>query len=334
MKYSIVMPIYKRLDVVDYCLDSIRSQDLQPLELIAVDNNIDTYESKRLNDKLKIFSKKTKIPCKVIKSPKNSGAIARNIGAKMANGDFIAFLDSDVILDKNYYQVLSKYFLKNKRLIAIQGLDRSLIDYQKSLIKSRFKQKIIFFFEQFFETSFLINKKIPYVSPSLAVAHPNSLEDFELKSEWISTCAGIFKKNVFKKYNFPNQFVTYSNNEYLILSHKLFKDKFGTMIYTSKAKYKDIQTQSGRIKKIPLMYQIEAYDWFIFLKLYKLNSIDFLIFLKSRVGHLFYNLVRSILKKNCSFRNVYHSISSCFYPLLHIRQIYKEDLSFYERDFM
>ena len=67
---------------------------------------------------------------------------------------------------------------------------------------------MLFLFEQFFETSFLLYKDKPYVSPSLAVAHPNVLKNFEVSSQWISTCAGVFKKEIFKKYKFPIQFIT------------------------------------------------------------------------------------------------------------------------------
>lgn len=334
MKYSIIIPVYKRLEIIDLCLQSIAEQELKPLEVIFLDNNIDLIESNNLEYKVENFSKTTNIKSKLIKSPKNSGALARNIGAKVANGDYVAFLDSDVILDSNYYKVISSYFLNNDKLIGIQGLDKSLIDYQKSLEKKRFYKKILFALEQFFETSFLINQKNAFVSPSLAVAHPNVLRNFEVYSQWISTCAGVFKKEVFDNYNFPKQFVTYSNNEYLIFSHKLFQDKLGLMIYTSKAKYRDIQTSSGRIKKIALMYQIEAYDWFIFLKLFDFNLKYSLIFLKSRIGHLIYNVLRSIIKENLSIKYFFHSIFSIIYPLIHIRSILKEDLSFYERDFM
>ena len=334
MKYSIVMPVYKRLDVIDFSLKSIESQELKPFELIVVDNNIDSEESEKLNEIIKKFRKRTNIYSQIINSPKNSGSIARNIGAEFAKGDFIAFLDSDVILDENYYSVLSSYFLKNEKLIAIQGLDKSLVDYQKSLEKSKFFKKMLFLFEQFFETSFLLYKDKPYVSPSLAVAHPNVLKNFEVSSQWISTCAVVFKKEIFKKYKFPMQFITYSNNEYLFFSHKLFQDKLGLMIYTSKARYKDIQTKSGRLSQIPLMYQIESYDWFIFLKLFKFNTKNLIIFLKSRIGHMIYNLMKSFLKDRFSIKNIYHSIISIFYPLINIRSILKDDLSFYEKDFM
>ena len=142
----------------------------------------------------------------------------------MSKGDFVAFLDSDVVLDKDYYEILLNYFSVNKKLIAIQGLDRSLLLDSKTNNRFKLIDKLIYLFEDFFETSSLFNRRNGYVSPSLAVAHPNVQTDFEVKSEWISTCAGIFKKYLFNKYEFPNQFITYSNNEYVMFSYNLFKN--------------------------------------------------------------------------------------------------------------
>ena len=169
----------------------------------------------------------------ILKSSKNSSAIARNIGARSSNGDLVAFLDSDVILDSDYYKNLITYFSNRKNLIAIQGTDRSLIKLQIKNNNNIF-YKLVYYFEQFFETSLIFNQKNAYVSPSMAVAHPNVKNDFEVSSQWISTCAGLFKREIFEDYSFPSQFVTYSNNEYLLFSHQLFLDKRGEMIYTVK----------------------------------------------------------------------------------------------------
>ena len=332
LNYSIVIPVFERNNILKKCLESVLNQNLKPIEVIIVDNNNNNFESIKLNNLIS----KTCYEClniRILKSYKNSGAIARNIGAKSSKGDLVAFLDSDVILDSDYYDILINYFYYKKNLIAIQGTDRALIESQKKDDRNNVFYKIFYCFEQFFETSLIFNKKSAYVSPSMAVAHPNVKIDFEVSSQWISTCAGLFKRDLFEDYSFPSQFVTYSNNEYLLFSHQLFLDKRGEMIYTSKAKYRDIQTSIGRIPLKSLMYQIQTYDLFIFLKLFNMNPLKFLIFLKSRMGHLILNLIRLITKKNFSFKNLFYAFHSIIYPFLNIRSIVNEDLSFYEKDF-
>ena len=105
-------------------------------------------------------------------------------------------------------------------MIGIQGLDRSFIESQINDKGANIFKRLLLKCEDFFETGTLSNRKSGYVSPSLAVSHPNVLTDFEVNTQWISTCAGIFKKNLFRKYNFPDQFITYSNNEYLFFSYQ------------------------------------------------------------------------------------------------------------------
>ena len=333
MKYSVIIPIYERLEIFDLVLDSVLKQTFQPFEIIIVDNNINHLITNNLLKVISFFKKKVSFEVHYLKSPINSGSIARNLGALKAKGELVAFLDSDVVLDKDYYEKLIKYFVNEKNIIGIQGLDKSLIEKNNGPTQIKFFNKFIYFIEQFFETSALYNQNKCYVSPSLAVSHPNVNKEFEIDSQWISTCAGIFKKSLFKKYFFPKGFVTYSNNEYLMFSYQLYKNKEGRMIYTSKAKYRDLQTKSGRIKKIELMYQIEAYDLYIFIRLFNLDLKNIFIFLKSRIGHLIYYFGSSILRKEISLKTYWHSIKSIIYPFINISSIIKGDLSFYENDF-
>lgn len=327
------MPVYQRIDELKLTFESILSQSIRPLELIVVDNNTKNEDTYRLINLIGIYKKKFLNNISYIKSPINSGAQARNLGAMSAKGDLVAFLDSDVILDQNYYEILIEYFNLDQNLIAIQGLDRSLLEKKDSINSLKIIDNIIYHFEQFFETTVLLNRKTCYVSASLNVAHPNLKKDFELESEWISTCAGLFKRSLFEKYKFPEQFITYSNNEYLMFSYNLFKNSEGTMIYTSKAKYRDIQTSKGRINRVQLMYQVQAYDLYIFLRIFDKNYKNIFTYLKSRLGYLLYYLSRLILKRSFSLKLYFHSIISIFYPAFHLLSISKGDLSFYKKDF-
>ena len=84
-------------------------------------NLFDIYNNLITNNLLKalsVFKKKVSFKVNYFKSPINSGAIARNLGATKAKGDLVAFLDSDVVLDKDYYEKLIRYFVdENNRII-------------------------------------------------------------------------------------------------------------------------------------------------------------------------------------------------------------------------
>ena len=104
-------------------------------------------------------------------------------------------------------------------------------------------------------------------------------------------------------------------------------------MYTSKAKYRDIQTKTGRISSLELKYQIQVYDLYIFIKLFKINPKNLYIFIKSRIGHLLYNIFKLILEKKLSIKNLFHSVFSIIYPIFNLNSIINGNLSFYEKDF-
>ena len=333
MQYTVVIPVFKRSEILKYCLKSINEQYLKPEEIIIVDNNVKEKESIKLKNILNKFIDNSNLKIRILKSYKNSSSIARNIGAINSKTELVAFLDSDVILEKNYYQIIINYFVDYSELIAIQGVDMAMLESAEKFKNKNLFFKLLHYFEQVFETSTLLNRETAYVSPSLAVAHPNLDKDFEIKSQWISTCAGVFKRYLFNNYNFPENFITYSNNEYLYFSYKLFKNNEGLMLYTSKAKYRDIQTNSGRLSFIPLLYQIEVNDLFIFLRMFDKTFLNVAIFIKSRFGHLIYNILKMIYNKRFNFSNLIHVIHATIYPFMHWQEVKKGDLTFYEKDF-
>ena len=156
MRYSIVMPVYRRLEIIELALKSILDQSLTPIELIIVDNNTKQKDIFALKKLIQSLKGNYSCPILYIKSPKNSGALARNLGALIAKGEFVAFLDSDVILDKDYYEILLKYFHMDSNLIGIQGLDRSLLENNSR--KSLFSY-MVYFLNRFLRLQFYSIKK-------------------------------------------------------------------------------------------------------------------------------------------------------------------------------
>ena len=155
--YSVVIPVYKRFKELKLTLQSVLSQSYLPLEVIIVNNNNkETYDYEQLKNYIS-SQKHPRVNIIHLKSTINSGAIARNSGAKIALGELIAFIDSDVILDNEYAENIINKFDKYQNLIAAQGVDTNLQDNYKS-IKGSFFRKMIYYFEHFFETSFLFKK--------------------------------------------------------------------------------------------------------------------------------------------------------------------------------
>ena len=99
-KISVIIPAYNSQDVILNCLNSVCNQTYKNLEIIVVlkDSGGKTAEIiQKLNDPR----------IKVIKQNDDSGAGgARNIGLKSAHGDWIGFVETDDVIDLNFYQKL------------------------------------------------------------------------------------------------------------------------------------------------------------------------------------------------------------------------------------
>ncbi|MCK5535976.1 MAG: glycosyltransferase family 2 protein, partial [Bacteroidales bacterium] len=88
---SIITPSYNSQKFIQDAIDSVLSQTYQNWEMIIVDD----VSSDRSNDIIEEYIKKDN-RIKLIKLAKNSGpSVARNKAIHLANGRYIAFLDSD-----------------------------------------------------------------------------------------------------------------------------------------------------------------------------------------------------------------------------------------------
>lgn len=100
-KVSVIIPVYNVERYVEQCVRSVQGQTLQEVEIICV-NDGSTDGSLAVIEKLSRADKRIKIV-----DQKNGGqSSARNAGAKVANGLYIYFLDSDDYLEPDALRVL------------------------------------------------------------------------------------------------------------------------------------------------------------------------------------------------------------------------------------
>lgn len=90
---SVIVPVYNVESYLDACLDSIKQQAYQNLEIIVVEDCSTDSSSTVLQSHLKDER------VKLIQHAKNSGlSAARNTGIEAATGEYIMFVDSDDII--------------------------------------------------------------------------------------------------------------------------------------------------------------------------------------------------------------------------------------------
>lgn len=129
-KVSIIVPVYNSSSYLKDCLDSLFQQNLQDIEVIAIDD-ASTDQSSVI---LKQYQHHYKDKLKVITHEENKGlSISRNDGVKLATGEYIGFVDSDDFVHPEMYDDL--YYaatIKNKPEIISTGIKNvnSATNYQ------------------------------------------------------------------------------------------------------------------------------------------------------------------------------------------------------------
>lgn len=105
MKLSIIVPVYNMAadGKLEYCLDSLVNQTVEDYEIIAVDDCSTDNSFEILKHYEECFPDKFHAVHSEVN--KHQGG-AKNIGLKMAQGDWIGFIDSDDWITNDMYQRL------------------------------------------------------------------------------------------------------------------------------------------------------------------------------------------------------------------------------------
>ena len=98
---SVIIPVYNVENYLNECLDSVINQTLEDMEIICIDDG-STDNSPHI---LKEYSKKDK-RIKIITKENGGQATARNLGIKEAQGEYIAFVDSDDFIEPTMFEKL------------------------------------------------------------------------------------------------------------------------------------------------------------------------------------------------------------------------------------
>lgn len=100
-KVSVIVPVYNVEKYLRKCVESIKNQTYQNLEIILV-NDGSTDHSGMICDDLS----QTDVRIVVIHKENGGLADARNAGMDISTGDYIGFVDSDDYIDEDFYEIL------------------------------------------------------------------------------------------------------------------------------------------------------------------------------------------------------------------------------------
>ena len=163
IKVSVIIPVYNTEKYLPKCMDSVCNQTLKDIEIICV-NDCSTDNSM---DILKNFAEKDN-RIKLIDLKQNRDVShARNVGIDLAQGEYIGFVDSDDIVDLDFYE---KLYAKAKETEAevVKGVFKIVAgDYSFTTdFNSRIKKNKLNFFGEFttaiYNTAFIKQNNLKF----------------------------------------------------------------------------------------------------------------------------------------------------------------------------
>lgn len=143
-KVSVIVPVYNVEKYLKRCLDSLVNQTLEDIEIICV-NDGSTDGSAQILEEFAQKDNRIKVTTQI-----NSGlSEARNVGIRIANGEYIGLVDSDDFVDKEFFEKLYNSAVENNCDIACGNIIRGnnkkkrkpFVDYDKEYVVSSVKDK-------------------------------------------------------------------------------------------------------------------------------------------------------------------------------------------------
>lgn len=107
-KVSVIIPFYNRLDLLFEAIESVLDQTYKNWELILIDDG----STDDIHELLEFIKRDQRI---IYKRQDHKGvSSARNLGIKIASGDYIAFLDSDDLFLPEKLELQLRYMMENE----------------------------------------------------------------------------------------------------------------------------------------------------------------------------------------------------------------------------
>ena len=186
-KVSVIVPVYNAEKYLERCINSLRSQTIEEIEIILVDDSSS-------DSSLQICNNAAKEDCriKVIHKINEGAGYARNAALKIATGEYIGFVDSDDFVDKDMFKTLYEKAEKYNSDLVMSGV--RFVDGNMFSEKGECSCKTYFDEDIQFET----DEELKELRMGIAGATPKDADDSKYG---MSIWKNLFKHEIIKENN-------------------------------------------------------------------------------------------------------------------------------------
>ncbi len=137
--FSILIPVYNQVGLMDGCIASIQKQSFKDLEVVFVDDGSTDESLKMLEE---FCAKDNRF--KIARHEKNQSLLAaRYTGMQNASGHYILFVDSDDYLSDNALELIHNKLAEEEVDILRFGYSKDFVDgYNESVTKGQASEEV------------------------------------------------------------------------------------------------------------------------------------------------------------------------------------------------
>lgn len=186
-KVSIIVPVYNSEKYLERCINSLKNQTLEDIEIILVDDSSS-------DSSLEICNKMAEGDCriKVIHKVNEGAGKARNAALQVATGEYIGFLDSDDFVETDMFRTLYDKAKKYNSDLVMSGVlfvDGNMFSEEGKCIRKTYFDK---------DTHFETEDELKKLKMGIVGATPEDADDSKYG---MSIWKNLFRHEIIKKNN-------------------------------------------------------------------------------------------------------------------------------------
>ncbi len=320
-KFSIIVPTLNRSKYLCRMLESVFEQTLLPYEIIIVDQS-NNDETLKVVEHFNTCAKELGIVFSYLYLSDPGLTRARNIGLEAATGNFVTFLDDDVILDKKYMEEVSKTIDKHGAIV-VQG-------------------KITNYHDRFHFYRYLIQKLFMLSSPSevSSIVYPSFGNVLPVRFQedvicmWASGCNHTIRTDIAREFKYDENLIAYGLGEDVDITFRIYRQYPRCIWANPLAKISHYESPGERLTNEKYLYMEAVHRYYLFYKNGDNSLTSKLSLAWSRIGYLSITTPKILLSSpKKRFKGVTHLFLAELFVLQNVDRVQKLDLAFFHHWF-